>query len=186
MNYIIKNHLSLLIILFLIISGFTGGSDFTPGAANDSYVNYPMIVDTYAGGTGSISVKDSGSITIGTSGTAVNRVNFGTCNFLPDATTIAASSTARVTCQAGTDTTGLTALTGVTSGDEIIITLSTTTAAAGKAIGASFGGLSLIGATASNTAGYIETLILNETGGTYTWPTSGTASGTASYIAIDP
>ena len=127
----------------------------------------------------------TGAATIGSSGTAIAQENYGSCNLLPDATTIAASSTARVTCQGGTDTTGMTALTGITSTSKIVGTLSTTTAAAGIAIGANaFGGLELLGATASTTSGYIETLIINNTGGTYTWPTTGSASGTMQYIGI--
>lgn len=118
------------------------------------------------------------SLKVGSTGTKINQTNYGTCKLLPDAATIAASTTARVTCQSGTATTGLTALTGVKSGDVIVMTLSSTTA------GSTFEGLVLTGATASTTNGYIETRISNQTGDTYTWSTSGTASGTASYINI--
>lgn len=120
----------------------------------------------------------AGNSTFGSSGTAVAQLNYGSCNLLPDATTIAASSTARVTCQGGTDTTGFTALTGITSSSKIIGSLSTTTA------GSVFEGLVLTGVTASTTSGYIETRISNQTGDTYTWPVSGSASGTMQYIGI--
>lgn len=138
------------------------------------------------GGSTSALWKAEGGIKVSTTGTSITRVNTGTCNLLPDATTIAASSTALVTCQGGTDTTGQTALPGITSGDAIVMTLSSTTAAAGKTLGGGTGGgLLLLGATASNTAGFIETIIQNNTGATYTWPVTGSASGTSGYIATD-
>ena len=120
-------------------------------------------------------------------GTTMTRINTGTCYIKPYATTIAASTTAIVDCQGraavGTITGPTTALTGVSDGDFVVLTLSTSTARTG---GVSIGsGLSVVGASASTTAGYIQLVVNNGTGDTFTWPVTGAASGTASYIATD-
>lgn len=113
------------------------------------------------------------------SGTAVNGLNTGTCFLAPSATTIAATTTVSVDCQAtaGFAAAGTSALTGVTSGDAVQFMLSTTTAGATGP-----GGLVATSASASTTAGYITVRILNLTGTTFTWPTIGSASGTAYYL----
>ena len=121
------------------------------------------------------------SIAVGTNGTTLSQVNGGTCYIRPLAATISASSTATVECQgtAGFDASGVSALTGVDNGDAVFIQLSTTTA------GVTGMGLHVAGATASGTAGYIMVTVSNMTGNTFTWPTTGTASGTAQYWAIE-
>jgi hypothetical protein len=116
-------------------------------------------------------------------GTSIAQLNAGTCYILPYATTIAATSSAQVDCQGTaaigtTNTTLASALTGVAFGDKVQVTLSTTTA------GSTVNGLVLGGATASTTSGYITLKISNLTGTTYTWPVTGNASGTASFITI--
>ena len=125
----------------------------------------------------------TGSLKIGSSGTAVTRANTGVCYFKAYATTIAATSSAYVDCQAtaavGSITGATTALTGVTFGDNVVVNMSTTTA------GTVVGGLVVGGVSASTTAGHIQMRIVNLTGATYTWPTTGTATGTASYIVTD-
>lgn len=115
-------------------------------------------------------------------GSPVSQHNFGFCYIQPYATTIAASSTANVDCQ-GTAAIGSptnmavdTPLTGVNNGDVIVASLSTTTA------GTTFLGLSLLSVSASTTNGYITARLSNGTGGTFTWPTTGTASGTLTYF----
>lgn len=129
-------------------------------------------------------VTNSTSWTLGSSGTTLTRLNAGTCYIQPYATTIAASSTALVDCQAtaavastSSTYTNDSALTGVTYGDGVNVTLATSTGSA------TFLGLNLESASASGTAGYIQLRLSNKTGATFTWPTTGTASGTASYIA---
>jgi len=121
------------------------------------------------------------TLKVGSSGTNVSRLNHGTCYLRPYAATIAASSTAAVDCQAtaGWDADGASALTGVTDGDFVQATLSTTTA------GTTSNGVALTGASASTTQGYIVLHVSNLTGTTFTWPTSGAASGTASYLVTD-
>ncbi len=124
------------------------------------------------------------SLKVGSSGTAVTRVNAGTCYIKPYAATIAATSTVVVDCQGTLAWDAVagdagSALTGVTAGDFVVATLSTTTA------GTTSGGLRLTGASASTTAGYIQLNISNLTGAVYTWPVAAnTASGTASYIVV--
>lgn len=123
--------------------------------------------------------------TTGCLGSLVQRINEGTCYIQPYATTIAASSTAYVDCQATAavgNTTGANdvALLGVTTGDHVVADLATSTAST------VFGGLDVTGVSASTTPGYIQLLLSNQTGTTFTWPTTGTASGTASYIDLGP
>lgn len=126
------------------------------------------------GYTGVFDVSGSGT------GTQFQRMNGGTCYFAPPASTITASTSISIDCQ-GTamfSTTAQSALTGVTTNDNVILTLSTTTA------GTSNNSLGLVveGASASSTAGYITVRLGNLTGTTFTWPTTGSASGTASYF----
>ena len=126
-------------------------------------------------------ITNTGTWTQGTNGTAINRVNTGTCYILPYATTIAATTTAQVDCQGtaaiGTTNTGkATALAGVSPGDFAVANLSSTT------IGNAFNGLVIDEVVSSSTAGYLTFVITNNTGGTFTWPVNSTASGTASYI----
>lgn len=129
-------------------------------------------------------VTNTSSWTLGSSGTALTRINSGTCYILAYATTIAATSTALVDCQAtaliyNVNNLRAAALTGVTFGDPTVASLSTTTA---TTAGTTFGGLVLEAAMASTTAGYIQLQISNLTGATFTWPVTGAATGTATYI----
>ena len=141
------------------------------------------VVKPQQSGLGGLSERDvqAVSLKVGSSGTKANQLNYGSCQLQPDSATIAASTTARVTCHGGNWSAGqaaFTALTGITSSSKIIASLSSTTA------GSTFEGLVLTGVTASTTAGFIEMRISNQTGTTYTWSTSGSASGTAQYIGI--
>lgn len=182
-DYIKKNHLGLLIIVFLIASSFGGAKEAAKryGAINRDTTTISNPFTFQQGITNDSTLTQTGAATIGSSGTAVAQLNYGTCQLQPDSATIAASTTARVTCHGGNWSAGqaaFTALTGITSSSKILGSLSTTTA------GSTFEGLVLTGVTASTTAGFIETRISNQTGDTYTWPTSGSASGTMQYIGI--
>ena len=106
-------------------------------------------------------------------GTQVNRVNFGTCYVQASATTIAASSTVTVDCQASTSGAN-TALTGVTAGDIVNVQFATTTPT-------TYAGLQILGASASSTTGFITMKVQNNTGATYTWTS---AASTTNYIVI--
>jgi hypothetical protein len=136
----------------------------------------------FGGQSQQFAVSSTGATTIGTNGTAFNRLDGGTCYIKPWATTIAASSTQLADCQ-GTaavgSSTGLyltSALAGVTLGDSVVTTMATGTAST------VYGGIDIEAASASSTPGYIQLLIANQTGATFTWPTTGTASGTVSYL----
>ncbi len=130
-----------------------------------------------------------GNSASGCTGTVVNRLNMGFCYIQAYSATISASTTAQVDCQGQAAVAGLltatdTPLTGVSYGDSVVAELSTSTASGGASAGASpvFNGLDLLGSSASTTNGYITLLLFNATGKTYTWPTTGTATGTASYV----
>jgi hypothetical protein len=94
-------------------------------------------------------------------GTQLNGFNFGTCYIQASATTITASSTVTVDCQ-GSTTGGNTALTGVTTNDNVSVNFATTTST-------TYSGLSILGASASSTPGYITMKVFNGTGTTFTW-----------------
>lgn len=170
----------LLVIALAVILGLAGVWFFSAplaGASNTTNVTNPWIFkeDVIIG-------NDSGdTFKIGSSGTAFARVNGGTCFIRPYAATIAATSTAQVDCQ-GTGAwgaNGASALTGVSFGDSVTATLGTSTS------GTTLAGLNVNAAEASSTAGFIVLYIRNLTGTTFTWPLTGTASGTAHYVATD-
>lgn len=122
------------------------------------------------------------TLQVSSTGTSVAGLNHGTCYIAPYAATIAASTTVAVDCQ-GTalwSQNGTSALTGVALNDFVQVQLSTTTAAIAPHLG-----ISLIGASASTTAGHIQLHISNGTGATFTWPTAGQATGTASFISTN-
>ena len=134
----------------------------------------------------STGVVTSGGVTVGSSGTAMSRLNIGVCYYRPYAATIGASSTVKVDCQgtkawnvAGADGRSVSALTNVTAGDYVVLNPATSTP------GTTSNGLVVTGVAASTTAGYIELYVSNLTGAAYTWPTTaGTASGTAYYMVV--
>lgn len=160
--------------VLLFAASFVGGPTFgsTPSRALDVDLSVNSLTTTAA--------STLTGVTIGSTGTAITRINTGTCYFAPNATTIAATTTKAVDCQATAayGASGESALPGIVAGSNVVLTLSTTTAGAISGPGS---GLMLSGCTASSTAGYI-TCGLTAINGVYTWPTSGTASGTASYI----
>lgn len=163
------------IALILSLNGLVSNNQSVPtnlGGEGDTNLTNLVLSGT---------LSTTGTATIGSSGTAVAQLNYGSCQLQPDSATIAASTTARVTCHASNWSAGqaaFSALTGITSSSKIVASLSTTTA------GSTFEGLVLTGVTASTTAGFIETRISNQTGTTYTWPVTGSASGTMQYIGI--
>lgn len=117
----------------------------------------------------------SGNLTTGTSGTVISRINTGFCTIQASGTTITASSTKTVDCQASTTGTQ-SALTGVTAGDKCFLGEATTSPTTGQ-------GLSVVGASASSTSGYITANIANLTGGTFTW--TSTASSSWPYYCVN-
>lgn len=153
------------------------------GAIGGSYVHQSAPVK----GTSNVSTISAASLQIGSgcdysygscSATTINQINSGTCYIKAYATTIAASSSATVDCQAtaAVSAGGIAPLAGIQYGDNVQSTLATSTA------GTTFMGLAIGGASASSTSGYISMRVINLTGATYTWPTSGNATGTAYYV----
>lgn len=119
----------------------------------------------------------AGDVQVGSSGTAITRLNGGKCNIWDESPTVAASSTSIVSCQAGTLT--LSALTGVAVLDDVFVQPSTTTF---NGLPVS-GGVFVVGASASTTAGYIDVTVYNGTGAAYTWTAAATTSW--NYWAVD-
>lgn len=109
----------------------------------------------------------------GSTGTDIVRTNSGFCNIRSHATTIAASTTQTVECNAGT--TSNVALTGVTAADRVLLGQGTTTSTV-------FAGLQIRGVSASSTSGSITVIVFNGTGGTFTW--SSTASTSWPYWVV--
>jgi hypothetical protein len=111
MNYIKQNHLSLLIILWLVLSGIFGSS--LP-------VNFGAAVNE----TTTISNKwvfNPGTLKLGSTGSALSLVKSGTC-VLTSNTSIAATTTGQATC----------ATTGSKAGDIVYLNLATTTTTLSK------------------------------------------------------
>lgn len=128
---------------------------------------------------------NDGNAYSGCNGTAFTRMNGGQCYFTPSSATIAASTTVNIDCQAtaGIWSGAVSALTGVASGDNVVVTLGTTTASGSTGTAKLGMGLALGGCIASSTSGFITCQLDNLTGGTFTWPTGNqAASGTASYF----
>ena len=177
-------------VLAILISGYSLYLSFASSPAAPSFgsvgvklaENYDPYI-RYNGGYYSLlpisttgGITNTGTWTQGTNGTAITRVNTGTCFIKAYSATISATSTAQVDCQATqNDSSAISALAGVTYGDNVIATLGTSTAG-------TLGGLVLEGAAASSTSGYLTLYIANLTGTTYTWSTTAAATGTASYI----
>lgn len=126
-------------------------------------------------------LTNTGTFTQGSTGTAFSRLNGGTCYVQPYATTIAASTTAQVDCQGtqavgSTNTANDTALAGVTLLDSVQAIFASSTSKQ------SWGSIDVVGASASTTPGFITLIVSNNSGGVFTWPTTGNASGTVSYF----
>lgn len=143
--------------------------------------NYDPYIRYNGGFNTALPFQTSSTMQVGTNGTVFSQEVSGACYIQPYSATIAASSTAAVDCQGTMATGGLTTvndtpLTGVATGGFSIGILSTSTS------GTVSNGLVLSGLSASSTPGYLTGTISNLTGKTFTWPTTGTASGTIKYI----
>lgn len=138
MDYLKQNHLSLLIIAYLVIAPFVGGHAF--GALDRTTIGNPW--------TFTNTVTLSSTLKIGTNGATITELNTTSCNLSNADTSVAATSTGYVYC----------AITGVASGDVVFAQLATTTA------NAAFGGWSIYSAKASTTAGFVDIRLYNGTG----------------------
>lgn len=181
--------LAVLVALVMVgsfASSFVGSGQTFGAAADLTTIGNPWTFTSTGVGKGvTMASTTITSLKAGQTGTQLSRVNAGTCYVLAYATTIDATSTAIVDCQAtaavgGITTVNASALAGVTAGDAVIAQFATSTS------GSTLGGVKIIGASASTTSGYIQLNVANLTGTTFTWPTTGTATGTVNYLVIDP
>lgn len=132
MDYLKKNHLPVLIILILIVSSFFGGSINTDGLLGATDANVTNIGNPWRfNGTGT--------------GTSLNHLGFAACNLIGTNSSQTASTTASYDC----------AITGVTSSDNVVAQLATTTTRALN------GYWSIVGSKASTTSGYVTVLLYN-------------------------
>lgn len=168
----------------IVIALIAGAAVFLNGMAaepktGEPGTRYPHGVTTgySTSAPGGVAPTD-GKLTIGVTGTPINTLGMGTCYFAPTDATIVASTTKQVDCQAtaGWDAANTSALSNVFAGDNALVQISSTTATT------AFLGLQINGCTASSTNGYLSCTLYNMTGTTYTWPVTGTASGTATYF----
>jgi hypothetical protein len=100
------------------------------------------------------------SSTIGLNGSAFDTMKSGTCTLFAYDNTISASSTDTVDCSGALN--GLTAISGITSGDNCQLWATTT-------MSSTFLGLDIQFSHSSTTAGYIKAAVRNMTGADYTW-----------------
>ena len=104
--------------------------DEATGFTNVAIAGYATVGDTFAV-TGASTFEQARCYHYDWSGgTQIGKLVSGSCYIHPYATTISASSTATVDCQATPNRTALVALPGVLFGDRIVSSLSTTTATA--------------------------------------------------------
>lgn len=151
------------LIVLVAILVLVGGNQSAPSLGGSTSDSWSVGGNLSITGTSAL----TGGVTVGSSGTASTNLAFGTCNINAAATTIAASSTVTVDCGSGSN--GRTALTGVQAADTVFLHLATTTPT-------TFGGLRILGYSASSTTGYLTALIYNETGATFTWTAAASSS----------
>ncbi len=112
---------------------------------------------------------DSGSLTVGTSGSNITQIIKGSCALTVVSTQVASSS-APYDC----------AVTGVQSGDIVIMQFATTT---GSPLWGKSGLWNIVAAQASTTNGFVTAVVQNQTGGTNVLSQTGIAS-TTNYTII--
>lgn len=163
----------------------------------DPYVRSNGGINTALGITNSGVLTQSGAtaftstVTVGSTGTAFSTLAGRQCYIRPYATTVPASGTATVDCQAtpgwnaaGTD--GTTALSGVTAVSNIVAGLSTTTAFNLASTSATFlvnAPLDIVGVSGSSTSGFITLQVQNASTSPYVWPVGKNASGSAFFFS---
>ena len=140
MDYLKQNHLSILIIVFLVISnmlGMAGTPKVSLGALDRTTVGNPW---TFSG-----AVTNNSTVKIGTNGSTITELQATTCALIGTDASQAASSTVAYDC----------AVTGVASGDVVMAQLATSTPRAGV------GHWNIVGSKASTTAGFVTVMLFN-------------------------
>lgn len=104
-------------MVFSVSTFFKGSNDLPTGAAgNLLFEDYFPLIRQNGGLNTALSIKTTGNLTVGSSGTALSLVAAGTCSLVSNSS-IAATSTGTGTC----------ATTGSVAGDVVMVSLSTTT-----------------------------------------------------------
>lgn len=174
------------VALVLVFAGRGGLGGSVIETVQTDFQNGLKIASTLISGTdstdtvtvnGSLSV--TGSVTQGTSGTALAGIVTGGCTIWAGANTITATSTQQVECQSATNGTLASGLTGITSDSICHLTMasSTNTTLASIVVG---------GASASSTNGSIVARIINLTGTTFTWSAAASSTSKWKYTCFDP
>lgn len=172
MNYLKQNHLSIAIIAFLVIQALSGGSaSFGAVSADTTTVGNPWIFSSTGLGKGvSMASTTITAFKVGLLSNQKSRVSSGSCTIRSDTNTIAASSTKQVDCQGGAViTTALADIPAWALGDTTFVSMSSSTPT-------TFAGLTVLGTSASTTAGYITVNLYNGTGTTFTWTAAASSS----------
>jgi len=137
---------------------------------------FPHVAGTLLGGTTNYDTIGITGLQLGSGcgsnggtcvGSTVSGFNFGTCNLDSGAGTIAAFQTKTFDCGGGS--LGETALTGITAGDNVSITMPTTTPA-------SVNSVAITGVAASSTTGFITISFTNGSSSAVTLPITATSS----------
>lgn len=159
------------VVLGLFVNGPTSLGAITSPASNLDFLQLSQGLQLPAGP--SVSTAQWGTQIQGFE----NGSKFGgtACYVLAASQTISASSTATVDCQASSVGAPGVALPNVLAGDRVFASLGTTSPT-------TFQGLSIIGASASSTAGFVTLNVFNGTGATFTWTAA--ASSSVQYLDI--
>lgn len=133
------------------------------GMLAENYIPYIM----YNGGYNSAkSIKTTGDLTVGSSGTTVSQMQKGTCSLIAPSFSVTASTSVAMDC----------AVTGVQASDVVFAMFaSSTPSTAGS-------GWEVVGASASSTSGFITLSITNGTGATAVIPAS--LASTTQYLIL--
>ncbi len=142
------------------------------GTTNQFVVSKLGVLTSSATAAWSAAQTFTSTVQFGSSGTALTQIKKGTCTIFAYATTIAASSTGNVDCQAGVA--ALTSLGDVLKTDLVFIQMPTSTPTTSN-------GMQYY-ASASSTSGFISLRVINNTGTTFTWTSQ--ASSSIPYIVI--
>ena len=143
MGYIKTNHLSLLIVAYLLVAGFIGGNNQVPGV--------PDINGMLGAVTARTTITNPwtfrNTVTIGTNGSAITEFK-GTIATISGTTDVSHAATTTKYYYAS--------VTGVASGDVVLAQLASTSAAVTAP-----NGWAIVSAQASSTAGLVDLMIRN-------------------------
>ncbi len=145
-----------LVIGAVLVTTFGGSEAFgSPG----TYFPHGLRAGTFFSLDSGTSATSSGSLAIGSSGTPLSKVLFGTCNLFSSGDTIAATSSVIASCSAP----------GVVAGDKVFVNLATSTAGNNDQY-------AIVGASASSSADFIAVQLLNLSGGASQTTKAGTST----------